>query len=348
MAKKNSIAKKKNEEIVVKLNAKKNLVLFIQGGAGDILAQTPMIRSFRNKYPDDNLIVLSTYSQLLEGNTHIDKVYPLADPEDFFSKYLFEKPVRFYKKHFIYDHLLDECAEGVTSLPEFACAAYGIDYDGGPPDYTVSDEEHAIVKTFLGQYGPENNRVPIVLLHCTGSIPSDGQMNKVHTSKDLNIETAAEVVKHFEGKIRFIQIGLEGEAVVPGAIDALGMPMREAIAMIPHTDSFLFIESIFAHAAAAFSAPGVILYQNTSPDFFKYPGYSEAIKVYDSGNCPHWPCNRPLGALMDLMPGYHNPKTRERLLWRCDTNLCRNIKSSELIKALEATLAPKSEKKDDK
>lgn len=322
---------------------KKNLVLFIQGGAGDVIAHSPMIRSFRKEYPNDRIIVLSTYSQLFENNPNIDKLHSLSDHTDFYTQYMFEQPLRFYKKHFIYDHLLDEVSTGCTTLPEFICKAYGTEYDNGAPDYFISEEEDKIIDTFLKQFPPQSEK-PIVLLHCTGSIPSDGAMNKVHGSKDLDIQTAAQVIQNFKDGVIFVQIGLQGEPLVPGAFDALGMPMREAIALIPRCSGFIFIESLFAHCAAAFNKPGVVVYQNTSPEFFTYPSFTAATKVHNSGKCPHWPCNRPLGALMDLQAGYTNPKTREKVLWECPTKLCKHISSDELSSSLHSILSVKDKK----
>jgi len=75
----------------------KRIILFCQGGAGDVLAHTPMIRGMRNEYPDDLIIVLSTYKQLLEHNPNIDILFPLNDIQDFYSEFVISKNVRFFK-----------------------------------------------------------------------------------------------------------------------------------------------------------------------------------------------------------------------------------------------------------
>jgi hypothetical protein len=105
------------------------------------------------------------------------------------------------------------------------------------------------------------------------------------------------------------------------------MPMRETIALIPHCDTFIFIESLFAHIAAALKKPGIVVFQNTKPDFF---GYETAYNIWNTGGCEIWPCNRPVGALLDMLPGYKNPKTRERLLWECPDQKCARMNPGEL------------------
>lgn len=331
-----SSTKEENREMNTK---QKSIIILCQGGAGDVLAHTPMIRYFRKAYPEDKIIVLSTYKQLLEHNPNIDELISLKEVDDFYSEYVHMQDVRFFKKHFVYDAIMDEPANGTTSLPEFICKVYGAEYDKQPLDYFVQPKEIRKAKTFLSQY-KINKNLPIILLHCTGAIPSDGQMSKTNNLKDLNIKIVDEFVSNNLDKAWFIQIGLEGEPVVghyvngpdgvkfiPSAVNALGMPMREAIAIINECDSFIFIESLFAHCSNALKKRGIVVFQNMSPDFF---GYSQNLNIHHKCDCEIWPCNRPVGALLDLLPGYRNPKTRQALLWECQNQVCAQITVEEL------------------
>lgn len=315
---------------------KSRIILLCQGGQGDVIAHTPMIRGMREKYPDDEIIVTCTYAHLFENIDYIDKVVPLNNPRDFYTKYALDPdhPVRFYKKHFIYDAIMDEPARGCKTLPEFICSLYGSEYDGKKLDYVISEEEHQTAKVFLSQYSQFN--LPVVLIHATGSIPSEGQPHKVHTMKDLDIEQMSKLVKAHSDKAIFIHIGLEGEPTIEGAIDALGMPLREAAALTAHATTYIFMESIFAHIANALDKKGIVVFRNTSPDFFGYPN---AHNISYSGGCKIWPCNRPVGALMDLLPGYRNPKTREPVLWECPDQVCKNMPYEDLEKTFLEVIA---------
>ena len=314
---------------------KSRIILLCQGGQGDVLAHTPMIRNMRKTYPDDEIVVTCTYSHLFEGNPHVDKVVPLNDILSFYETYVLDKEVsiRFFKKHFVYDAIHDEFARGTKCLPEFICNLYQAEYDEEKLDYFVSEKEDKIAKTFLGQYAAHN--LPIVLLHCTGSIASEGPAQKVHTAKDLDVEQMNKLVDKYKEKALFIHIGLEGEPVVTGAIDALGMPLREAAALIKHCDTFIFIESIFAHISNALGKSGIVVFRNTSPDFFGYPNN---YNISYSGGCDLWPCNRPVGALMDFQGGYHNPKTRDPVLWACPDQVCKNMPFEDLEQSFLTSL----------
>ena len=321
---------------------KSRIILFVQGGAGDVLSHTPMIRYFRKQYPEDEILVTSTYAQLLDSNPHIDKVVPLKDPKDFYNTYVHKQKVRFYKKHFVYDAIMDLPAINAKTLPEFICNVYNAEYDGGPLDYVESEYEQRSAKTFIDQYRRLNR--PIVLLHCTGAIPSDGAFNKTNNLKDLNIEKVTRLVEKLKDKVIFIHIGLEGEPTVAGAIDALGMQMRETVSMIPLVDSYIFIESLFAHCSNALGAHGLVVFQNTDSKFFGYPNN---YNLSYSGGCEEFPCNRPVGALLDLLPGFRNPKTRQPLLWECPKQVCAQMPLEEIEKSLMLSIEENKKRKVD-
>lgn len=317
-------------------------IFFVQGGAGDVIAHTPMIRSARKKHPDDEIVVLSTYAQLWENNPNVDKVIATKDTDDFYQTEILDygqRNVRFFKKHFIYDAIMDAPADYASCLPEFICNVFGFEYDGEPLDYFISEKENRAIDTFVGQYAGLNK--PIVLLHCTGAIPSDGNFNKTNKLKDADVKKVAELVKAYSDKYLFVHIGLQGEPGVEGAVDALGMPMREAVALVARCKTFIFIESFFAHCSNALNKRGVVIFQNTSPKFFGYPNN---VNFGTGCGCEIWPCNRPVGALLDVLPGYRNPKTREKLLWECPDQKCAQWTTQDLDKAFLEALTRTAEK----
>jgi ADP-heptose:LPS heptosyltransferase len=307
---------------------KKNIILFSQGGIGDILMQTLLPNIFRRLYPDDQIIVACTYSFLFDDNPNVDIVHSLgADFVNLYEDYVMGGKCRFFKKHFIYDHIYDVPGQNCKNSREFVCNCYDVPYNGELPDYFVKEKEKKIAQVFLSQFTK-----PVILLHAFGSVPSEGQMHKVHDHKDLKPELLAQLVEKYKDQYQFVQIGLIGEPVITGAFDALGMPFREAAALVPECYSFVFIESSFAHISGALKKTGVVCFTNTSIDFF---GYDTNVNIDAEGcTCPLFrSCCRPLGALVDMMPGYYDPKKREKMLWHCKDQLCKNIPFEVLDRA---------------
>lgn len=304
------------------------MIFFTQGGAGDVLVHTPTVRYWRKKHPQDELVVLSTYPHLWENNPNVDRIIKLSDPVDVYDQY--KNRIRFFKKHFIYDAIFDRPAQTSKTLPEFICNVYDAEYDGQPLDYFPTTQELKIAKTFMGQF-----KKPVVLLHLVGAIPSEGTPQKVHTHKDIRFDDIKPVIEKYKDRYDFVQIGLIGEPLVEGALRGFGMPMREAAACVSLCHTFIFIESFFAHVSNAVRKAGVVVFNNTSPEFF---GYAGNVNVSHSGGCPDWPCNRPVGALLDIQAGYLDPQTRNRPLWCCVEQRCAVTPPTLLIDALEKSL----------
>jgi len=186
---------------------------------------------------------------------------------------------------------------------------------------------------------PDGNRCQM----CGGK-GSITPMQKTNALKDITEDTAKHISKLIEKYSKqgyeFLQIGLEGEPVIGGCVDCLGMPMRDTIALIPECTSYIFIESLFQHAAGALQKPGVVILQNTS-EFFAYPEVAQFVRSKEE--CPlgigQEKCGRPVGALLDLLGAYKNPKnTKESLLWECPDQTCNKLTYEDLEKAFEASL----------
>jgi len=361
------------------MSDRQKIILLVQGGCGDVIAATPMIRSARKTYPEDEIIVLCTYERVLRHNHNIDKLISLGDQDavgDFFSREVKDKRVRYFKKFFPYDHIMNDAAHGAKNLPHFIARLYGFEenFDNGTPDYYVTDYEKRAADTLLGQ-----DKKPVVLLHIQGAVPSDGDVQtkpcgkcggrgvannpgpcnqcggsgmikvyqKTNVLKDLDPKIVSPLVMKYKDKYNFLQIGLEYETRIEGAFDCLGMPLRDTIALFQHplVKTAIVIESLFMHAAAALEKPVITVFQNTDPDFFGYPIHKN---ISDSGGCVDYPCNRPVGALLDLHAGYKNPKqTKSRGLWECRDQKCARMKPEMLEKAfLEMVEEKKSDRHD--
>lgn len=314
------------------MSNKSACILVVQGGAGDVLAATPMIRSVRNTYPEDEIVVIATHAHLLENNPNIDTLISFdiqREVRGIYDKYIYgENRVRFLKHHFLYDSFMDEPACSAKSLPEFICKVYGVEYDEKPLDYTITPYEREAATSFMTQFSK-----PVVLLHLTGILPM----------KSLDLGKIVPILEKHGKDYDFIQIGKGGEQNIEGIHNALGMPMRDTISLMPHAKTSILIESIFAHCSNALGLNSVVVFKSTSPEFF---GYDNNFNVWNSGGCDLWPCNRPIGPLNKFLPAYLDLNTGQPLPWMCPDPLCSSISAEEIekvfLEAIEA--ADKKEK----
>jgi len=301
------------------------IILVVQGGAGDVLASTPMIRGLRREYPDDELVVLATHAHLLENNSNIDKLISFEitrELRSIYDTYIHgNNRIRFLKHHFLYDSYMDTTAADADCLPEFICKVYGTEYDGNRLDYVVTPYEREAATAFMKQFDK-----PVVLLHLTGILPM----------KSLDFDKVFPIVKKYQKDYAFVQIGKANDQPMKDVHNALGMPMRDTISLMPHAKTSILIESVFAHCSNALGLSSVVVFKSTSPDFF---GYTNNFNVWNSGGCSIWPCNRPIGPLNKFLPAYLNLETGQPLQWMCPDPLCSSISSDEIEEVFLAAIA---------
>jgi len=303
-------------------NYDQSIVLVVQGGAGDVLAATPMIRAMKNTYPKDRLIVLATHPYMLAHNPYIDMLITYDpqfnsnnDTKLLFDEFVSKKEkIRFFKHHFPYDAYLDSPFQTAKTLPEAICNLYNCVYDGKPLDYSITEWEKCAAKAFMEQFSK-----PVVFLHLTGVLPM----------KNLPFETILPIVKKYKDKFEFVQIGSAKDEPIKeeGVISALGMPIRDTISVLPHAKTCIMIESLFAHCTNALGIQAVVTFNATDKNFF---GYSNNFNVSFSGGCADHPCNRPIGTLNRFLPGYLNLKTSEHMQWRCPKMVCNKLTADQL------------------
>jgi len=310
------------------MNEEQSIILVVQGGAGDVLAATPMIRGFRTTYPDDEIVVLSTHEYMLKNNKNIDRLLSFNSKDDIqvlYNQFVHENnKIRFFKHHFPYDSFLDTPRLEANTLPEFICHLYNIGYDRKPLEYTITPYETAGAIAFMQQF-----QKPVIILHLTGILPM----------KSLDSGIMAPIVDRLKEKYDFVQIGSREEAdrglVVPGVHNALGMPIRDTISILPYSRQCILIESVFAHVSNALGLKSIVIFKSTSPEFF---GYSNHLNVWDSNGCKEWPCDRPIGPLNKFLPAYLDLATGQPLPWMCPDPKCSKISTELLEKTLMGAL----------
>jgi len=308
---------------------KSSIIVAVQGGAGDVLASTPMIRGMRKKYPEDELVVLATHAYVLENNPNIDLLFPYQDrskTNEIYNKFISGKhTLRFFKEHFPYNSFQDEVGLRSKCLPEFLCNIYDVEYDGNPLEYFITPYERDAAIAFMKQF-----QKPVILLHLTGILPM----------KSIDLQKMIPIIEKLSKEYAFIQIGAVNEPKIDGIHNALGMPIRDTISIMSHMKLCVLIESLFAHCSNALGLKSVVIFQSTSPEFF---GYQNHYNVWDSGGCKEWPCNRPIGSLNKFLPAYLSLSTGKPLPWMCPDPLCSKMTSEDLERSIQDALNPSSD-----
>ncbi|WP_217602936.1 glycosyltransferase family 9 protein [Chitinophaga sp. GbtcB8] len=247
-------------------------IIISWGGFGDAVLVTPALRAIKKKKPGSYLIVYCPHKQiaLFKRNPNIDLLIPLY----FFNKPVFSPAYIFFPKFFRDNNLSRYPLEKVTtvSVRTTLGAFLGVRVTNEPLEISLSAKEDAWAVRLLSGYSQKKK----VVIHIT----SDHSPNSHWKLERWNQLVAA------HPDIDFIQLGLAKEEGVTNAIDLRGKTtLRQALSIIKHADSFVGIESFFAHVTNAFQKRGVVLFMDATPMLW---GHQNNINMYKKLSCS--PC----------------------------------------------------------
>lgn len=252
------------------------------GGLGDALLTTPVFKAIKNKYPDSIIKVYcapKNHKEIYENNPYIDTLkttsiwdMPVERAVHGFRVLRYRSQRRLYKNRY-HDNLYGKFFPSKTySIQASRIIAETMEIELGDTDlqiFLTQAEEAAAAKVMAAYKNP-------VTIQIT-SITSANQNWPIQNWNKLVAATP---------ECTFIQLGLLNEAKVEGAVDLRGKTsVREAIALLKYSKSFVGVVSSMAHATNAVGVPGVILFGASCPKVWGHPNNINIFK-----NTPCAPC----------------------------------------------------------
>lgn len=275
------------------------------GGLGDVLLATPSIKALRKKYPQAEIRVYCTARQHMEifrGNPHVNKIRMasfLSAPVDYILYVL--KWARFYTMD--YGLLLPSICYRKNATAIIA-EMMDVQLEEKQLEVFLSAQEEAAAREMLAAW-----KNP-VMLH-VNSITSKNQ--------EWPLKNWEQLIREMPG-YTFIQLGVEKDTMVRGAVDMRGKTsFRQALALIKYARAFAGVVSSFSHATNAFNTPGVILFGASAPEVW---GHANNINIFKAPRCA--PC---IDVLLGSLCPYNKP---------CMHNITVTEVKQQLLKQLRA------------
>ncbi len=260
------------------------------GGLGDVLLTTPAIRSLKMSNPSSQIVVYclnENHFSVYKNNPNIDRLVLASfasSPVDY-VRYLVRR------RDFLVMNYGSLCAslyyKKVTAT-EVVADMLNVKLDTRKLEVWLTSEENEAAKKWLSQYSNP------ILVHIT-SITTENQEWPYSYWEQLIASM---------GDYTFVQIGLNSEHRLKGAIDLRGKTtFRSALALLNNSLSFAGVVSAFSHATNAFNIPGVVLFGASTPEVW---GHDNNINLYK--NLPCAPC---VDLLLSSRCPYNKPCMRE-------------------------------------
>jgi ADP-heptose:LPS heptosyltransferase len=309
---------------------KKIIVLMIEGGIGDHLLATPLIRAVRTTFnPKDYYFVLMAMYYEVFGykdntgyhptNPNIDVLYSMRDPQNFYTEWARNADTIYRVNPYVVSpHRL-----GSKHLAEAWCDVHGFSLDELKIDFYPTEEETHQVEALFSTF--EN---PVIAIQPFGSYDPIEHI-KTTTNKDWYNDRWQFVISWLRNRgYDVLQIGKIGEHIFDNVFSLVGHSnIREAMLLMKYVNFFISIDSFAMHAAKVFGTLGVILWGRTNP--FRV-GYPENYNLYKLHSCPEIFCGRPEGILFDI-----NQNDIQFTPWKCPHKNCMDsITVSDVCKGI--------------
>jgi hypothetical protein len=249
-----------------------NIIFSINGGAGKVVMGTAVCKAIKKKYPNDKLIVISGYPDLLINNPNVDKSFAFGALSYFYEDYIENKDFiviahdPYVETSFLYQK---------THLIQVWCEMNDIPYDGEMPEIFLTKRE-------IEHY--QKNLIadkPILLLQTNGG--ADPNL-KYSWARDMPSSTILEIIDYYKNSHIIAHVKREDQPKYDNTVP-MTASFRELCALALVSEKRLLIDSFIQHACAAFNLPSVVLWIANSPVVFGYPMHKN-IQANDFPNKP--------------------------------------------------------------
>jgi ADP-heptose:LPS heptosyltransferase len=247
--------------------------IIVRGGIGDIILLTPTLREIKKRSPDSKLIVHTMHRKhyaVLFNNPRIDLLLLESRPWIFCVKLLRNTgylPVKYRVAS--YGDYAPSIWFPQRPATEIIAELMGIKLSDPTPELFLTPAEDDFGRSIVRRI-----RIPVAIHTTAFSDNKNWPLRKWEALVSRNAQ------------YDFLELGSCGKPLLNrGADNCTESDLRLDFALLKHCKAFIGVESCFAHAAAAFGVPGVVLFGSTSPMTW---GHATNINISSRKRCS--PC----------------------------------------------------------
>ncbi len=218
------------------------LLLYIQGGLGKVVMSTAVIRNYKEKYPDKEIIVVSGYPEVFLNNPHVAKALPFDYPY-LWKDYISDPNITVFAEE---PYHTEEWVKNSTQKHLIAIWTCMLDPEvkvkHNYPDLYFSQPEVEALHNMI------QTDKPILVVQSTGgSNPSNSDWTRNPPKKELEDYLGQYLEDYFILHLAVPETPALGN--IHQRLDVLSR--RQAMCLIYYTQKFVGIDSFGLHVRAA-------------------------------------------------------------------------------------------------
>ena len=293
------------------------VLFFVDGGAGKNVMGTAVVRAIATEYPESKIVVVASHPAIFKFNPRVYRIYRHGNTPHFHDDYITPgnsivlKPEPYYHNDYIQKN---------RHLVECRCEMLDIPCQGIEPEIYFSKKE----QEWAVGYTRSKNKPVAIVQYQGGAQPTQHNPEPKQFVRSVNPHVIQRVVVELAKKFHVIQMKLPNQQNLQHAENGQ-FTLRQIMALIPHANRLLMIDSLGQHIAAACKKQAVVMWSATSP---KALGYDTHINIIQEA-CPTPMCHRPNSFLFD--------NNHDGQPWECPYGeACTVHDEGEILEALNA------------
>lgn len=236
-------------------------IFHIEGGLGKNIVATSVIRSYKNKNPNTQIVVVCAYPDIFQGNPNIYRSYLLGATPYFYEDFIYNKECKMFA-HDPYkttDHITKR-----KPIVESWCNLVGTQYDGSLPDIFFNFRELEVVQRML----PPLEK-PLLIFQPFGGPPN--QEIPYSWTRDIHPMVAQEIINRLKEEYDILHVCYPHHPILQNVIRYDQNQNKKILCAMLHLASKrILIDSSLQHAAAAMRLPSTVVWVGTQPNIFGY------------------------------------------------------------------------------
>ena len=259
---------------------RKDINILTWGGLGDALLATPAIKALKQKYPERrlNVFCLNRHRDIFLKNPYVDAVKGVtfrSSPLAWILTHINRLELKSINYSF-----LDPLINYSKNIIEIIAEILEVELTDKQMQLFLTDQE---IKA--GELVVSNYKIPVTIN------PSAA----CSEHKIWPYEKWEQIIAEMP-QCTFLQLGLNKDRLLKGALDLRGKSIRTSVAIVKSSVCYAGVDSFFAHAATAVNTPAVVLFGPSLASIYGHPQNiniskklvcSPCMEVLMKSTCPY-------------------------------------------------------------
>lgn len=241
-----------------------NIIFDIPGGIGKAIMATAVIKGLKNKYPKDNLIVVSGHPSVFKNNPSVYRSYHIIQRDTVRKKFIENEECKVlarepYNEH---NHVFQK-----EHLIETWFKLLDLEYWGQQPDIYLDDQE---IQDYKNLYKSDK---PIMVIHPHGGAVPEIPYNWV---RDIPTKITKRLIEKYKDTHTIYHIKSPNQPIFENVKEEIG-PIRKVAILLSMANKIYTIDSFTQHLAMALRKPSNVFWIGTNPNVFGYELHNNII-----------------------------------------------------------------------